>query len=277
MADQAAPGERPAGWKKDPTGRHFGRYWDGQGWTEHVISAQKVQGVDPMPADPEPSLFAGAPPGAPRGRPTAPTPGDPVASSSAKRPKDGGVKVTNKSGTKTLMFPLQEGKPGDLWIDVAYRRGEVVRSQKDLQTSGPSDSTSATAPQAKTVYKVGDTAKTGAFEVTVFGYRDPHPSANQFDKPAPGSRYVSVDVQVANPGSRQEVFSSIVGLHVVDTANRQYDIAITTGTPRAPDGQVPAGQAVRGIAVFEVPDGTTGLRLRVQGGLTASGAFFTLA
>ncbi len=39
MADQ---GPRPAGWKKDPTGRHFGRYWDGAAWTENVISAEKV-------------------------------------------------------------------------------------------------------------------------------------------------------------------------------------------------------------------------------------------
>lgn len=47
-------------------------------------------------------------------------------------------------------------------------------------------------------------------------------------------------------------------------------------TPRAPDGEIPAGEAVRGFAVFEVPDGTTGLRFRAQGGITSSGAFFNL-
>lgn len=57
MADQ-----RPAaGWKRDPSGRHFGRYWDGERWTDQVVSAEKVQGVDPI-----------APP-APAQRPAQPT------------------------------------------------------------------------------------------------------------------------------------------------------------------------------------------------------------
>lgn len=88
MADE---GQQPAGWKKDPTGRNFGRWWDGQGWTEIVISAEKVQGVDPMPARQEPSIFGDDPaPAAPRqpARPAyAPEPAP------AKRSKDGGVKV----------------------------------------------------------------------------------------------------------------------------------------------------------------------------------------
>jgi uncharacterized protein YxjI len=35
----------PANWYPDPTGRHQLRYWDGNGWTEHV-SSNGVQGVD---------------------------------------------------------------------------------------------------------------------------------------------------------------------------------------------------------------------------------------
>lgn len=42
MADQGPGQQRPAGWKKDPSGRHFGWWWDGSTWTEHVISAEKV-------------------------------------------------------------------------------------------------------------------------------------------------------------------------------------------------------------------------------------------
>jgi hypothetical protein len=84
-------------------------------------------------------------------------------------------------------------------------------------------------------------------------------------------------VQIANKGSRQETFSSFIGFHLVDGANRQYDLTITTVEPKAPEGQIPAGGAIRGLAVFEVPDGTTGMRLRVQGNFTASGAFFALA
>jgi hypothetical protein len=46
MAEQAPPQELAAGWMRDPSGRHFGRYWDGKQWTDHVISAETVPGVD---------------------------------------------------------------------------------------------------------------------------------------------------------------------------------------------------------------------------------------
>jgi hypothetical protein len=61
MADQGSGQQWPAGWKKDPSGRHYGRYWDGQQWTEHVISSDKVQSIDPLPPRPEPSLHSDAP------------------------------------------------------------------------------------------------------------------------------------------------------------------------------------------------------------------------
>ena len=48
MAQQATGQERAAGWMKDPSGRHFGRYWDGEQWTEHVISPETVPGIDPV-------------------------------------------------------------------------------------------------------------------------------------------------------------------------------------------------------------------------------------
>ena len=70
MADHGTSQERPAGWKKDPTGRHFGRYWDGHQWTAHVVSPEKVQGLDPLPPPPEPSLFRDGAPPAPESHPT---------------------------------------------------------------------------------------------------------------------------------------------------------------------------------------------------------------
>lgn len=81
MADQGTGQQRPAGWKKDPSGRHFGRWWDGQKWTENVISAEKVQSLDRLPPSPpaRPAVPVAAPtevmPAAPTIRgpmPTAP-------------------------------------------------------------------------------------------------------------------------------------------------------------------------------------------------------------
>jgi hypothetical protein len=272
MADQGQPRPKPAGWKRDPTGRHFGRWWDGDQWTENVISAEKVQSIDPLPGRPEPSIFDSPPAPPPRSAPASP-PFSPEARPPGRRSKDGGVKVWK------IALGVMLGIFGVMVACAALIGSAANDAAKDIQADladGSLDNP-GTAPEAKTVYKVGDTAKTGDFEVTVYGFKDPQTTTNQFDKPAAGNRYVSVDVQVANRGTTQQAFSSVIGLHVVDGANRQYDIEFTTVEPKAPDGQIPAGGAVRGLAVFEVPEATTGLRLRAQGSLTASGAFFNLA
>ena len=44
---QAAAGANGAGWHPDPTGRYEQRYWDGQGWTPHVVRGG-VQASDPI-------------------------------------------------------------------------------------------------------------------------------------------------------------------------------------------------------------------------------------
>lgn len=41
-----APIATPAGWHRDPHGRHELRYWDGARWTEHV-STRGVTSLDP--------------------------------------------------------------------------------------------------------------------------------------------------------------------------------------------------------------------------------------
>ncbi|MDI6711619.1 MAG: DUF805 domain-containing protein [Anaerosomatales bacterium] len=42
-----SPSQTPAGWYRDPTGRHQLRYWDSQKWTQHV-SDDGLQRTDPM-------------------------------------------------------------------------------------------------------------------------------------------------------------------------------------------------------------------------------------
>ena len=113
----------------------------------------------------------------------------------------------------------------------------------------------------------------------MYGFKNPQPSKDQFDTPQAGNHFVSVDVQVMNPGSDQQTFSSLVGFHLLDSKNHQYDEELTAAglKPGAPDGQIAGGQAIRGFVVFQVPNGTTGpLRFRAQGSITAAGAVWTL-
>lgn len=172
----------------------------------------------------------------------------------------------------TLLFVIVLATAGNAVND-------AVNSLPD--SSGPGTISSATASALnKNLYNVGDTAETGDFEVTVFGFTDPQPSANEFLEPSPGMRFVSVDVQIINPDSKdQQTFSSLLGFHLLDDQNFQYseDFMDAGLTPGAPGGEIAAGQSIRGFVAFEVPDTASGLKLRVQGSITASGAVFNLA
>jgi hypothetical protein len=46
--------------------------------------------------------------------------------------------------------------------------------------------------------------------------------------------------------------------------------------PKAPEGQLPSKQPLRGFGCFQVPDGSKGLKLRVQGSFTSAGSVFQL-
>ena len=125
---------------------------------------------------------------------------------------------------------------------------------------------------------MGDTAPTSGLNVTVYAFKDPQPPKDSFNPSSPGDHFVSVDVQVGNPGTDQRVISSLLAFHLLDAQNRQYDEDITNAgvSPGPPDGQIAGRQSIRGFVVFEVPDGTTGLRFRAQGSVTAAGAVFVL-
>jgi hypothetical protein len=148
-------------------------------------------------------------------------------------------------------------------------------------SGGGSSKKAATTPGAKSaptaVYKVGDTAKTSGWQVTVYGAKDPWTPTNQFDSPAAGNRYVQVDVQVVNTKSSQETFSSLMAFKLFDSANRSFDETLVSTQPGAPDGTVPAHGALRGFVTFEVPTSSTGLVFQVQGSLTAAGSQFKLS
>jgi hypothetical protein len=54
----AAPDDREPGWRRDPSGRHEGRFWNGRMWTFHVSDdgktahdAATVLGPTPAHAD----------------------------------------------------------------------------------------------------------------------------------------------------------------------------------------------------------------------------------
>ncbi|MDQ6725199.1 MAG: DUF4352 domain-containing protein [Actinomycetota bacterium] len=195
-----------------------------------------------------------------------------------------GIIGTLLSALLTLLIVAVIASAGSAVNTAAKSLPSTPASQQNLSPSAsgatPPASTPSPASPAKAGYNLGATAKTGDFMVTVYGFKNPQPSTNTFITPKPGMHYVSVDVQITNPDLKsQRAFSSLIGFHLLDAQNFQYteDLMDAGLTPGAPDGELAAGQSVRGYVGFEVPDTASGLKLRIQGGLTAAGAVFNLA
>jgi hypothetical protein len=127
-------------------------------------------------------------------------------------------------------------------------------------------------------YVLGETGRSGGFGFTVLGIQDPFRTPDRVATPTSGRRYVAIDVRVTNLSeSTQESFSSPDGFHLLDAHDRQIDETIVPGVePGAPDGKFAPGQAMRGLVIFEIPYGTSGLKLRCQGNITSAGAVFRL-
>jgi Domain of unknown function (DUF4352) len=71
--------------------------------------------------------------------------------------------------------------------------------------------------------------------------------------------------------------STLLNFELTDAEGRKYNQSIVADTGTAPiDGTVPPNDQRRGVVVYEVPVGITGLELRVKGDLSSGGTVFTL-
>ena len=100
-----------AGWKRDPSRRFAGRYWDGERWTEHVVSAGHVVSVDEIgEVDPVPLR----PPVAAPPAPTTPLVTSPPATAPPTTSPSQGPPSTspeNNMMTTTAFSVVDAGQP----------------------------------------------------------------------------------------------------------------------------------------------------------------------
>jgi hypothetical protein len=151
----------------------------------------------------------------------------------------------------------------------------TVAGHKAHGSAGTSGNLAGSPPAAH--YRMGQTARSGAFAFTVYAVTAPFSSAAHYALPTAGYEYVRVDLQVTNTRSSTRPFSSLLAFHLYDSEGHAYGESIVAGIqPVPPNGPISPGQALRGFAMFEVPTTATGLRLRCQGTLTAAGAVFRL-
>lgn len=111
-----------------------------------------------------------------------------------------------------------------------------------------------------TVFNVGESVQVGDLVITVNEVTSP--PGEGFNQPDDGYRFVLVDVTIENRGDRSRFLSSIQ-TWIKDAQGYCYTENITAtslATGGRIDGELPAGQTVRGQIGFEVPADASELR-----------------
>jgi hypothetical protein len=149
------------------------------------------------------------------------------------------------------------------------------------EDDGGSDSPSTAADggdsrQGDELLAVGGTGTTSGFEVTLLTVEHPFQVGEFEPGPDSGRRLIGVELSIRNTTDERKTMSSLLGLEISDDTGQRFDITIRGVDRPQIDGEAAPGETIRGWAVFEVPDTSTGLELEVRGSLTASGIRFDL-
>jgi Protein of unknown function (DUF2510) len=121
---------RPAGWERDPSGRHEYRYWDGAAWTDDVAD-QGVTSVDPMGAG-DPTVVVDPT------RPYAAVPGG-LPSGASGPPPDGYGRPSDGGGPHPTGPPPRSGPSLGLVVGLAAAAIAVIVGLVVVLTAGDDD------------------------------------------------------------------------------------------------------------------------------------------
>ena len=87
---------------------------------------------------------------------------------------------------------------------------------------------------------------------------------------------MAVELNLVNTGDEIQVFSTVMGLEIIDSLGQRWNITLAGLDLPQLGGDVLPRSNPRAWSVFEVPADASGLQLRVTGSLTASGIVFQL-
>ena len=124
-------------------------------------------------------------------------------------------------------------------------------------------------------YKIGDAIQLGDIVVTV---NSASPlDGDDFNKPDPDMQFMIVDITLENKMDKPVSISSMLQMVLKDETGQLYDqdlMAQVASKSDAPNGELAAGEKLRGKIGYEVPAGVTGLQFVFEGDLFDAGKVF---
>lgn len=130
-------------------------------------------------------------------------------------------------------------------------------------------------PEPPKEFKVGDAVKIGDSVLMVLGWSEV--AGDQFSKPDEGNKFIAVDVLFVNTSNSSASISSMLQTSLKDETGQKYtiDFMATTATKKdAPDGELSAGERIRGTVGFQIPQDAKGLEFVFDASVFGTGKVF---
>ncbi len=139
-------------------------------------------------------------------------------------------------------------------------------------TAAPTTATRASGSKAS--HTVGQTDHTGDLTVTLDTVTDPYIPSNPVEKPPAGQHFVGVEMTITC--TKQHAFSPYLSVALDDPVGHRFTPTIAGTDLTQLTGDISPGSPLRGWVFYLVPDGTTGLKMRVKSDFRSTGTVFAL-
>ena len=155
---------------------------------------------------------------------------------------------------------------------------EATEPATEAPTAAPAQTKQATevptAASRTESYSVGDVIDIGDFVLVVLGWETP---TDDIFKPDAGNVYLAVELLFVNQSDSPATVSTLLQMALKDSTDRQFTLdlgAQTASKSGALDGELAAGERIRGKIGFQVPEEAAGLVFVFDPSLFGSGKVF---
>jgi Domain of unknown function (DUF4352) len=153
---------------------------------------------------------------------------------------------------------------------------DTSTSPADTATS-PADTATSPADTAtpKQAYKIGDIVQIGDLTLVVNSLK--FSNGTDYFKPDAGNKFAIVDVTFENKGTTSTSLSTLLQMTLKDDTSQAYSVdlmAQSVSGGKSPDGELAAGEKLRGQVGFQVPTDAKGFQFVFDASLFDYGKVF---
>ena len=153
-----------------------------------------------------------------------------------------------------IIFAISMAGSGEKPEKVSQNNSVSIPS-RPAQSSAQSSKTT----ELKEKYKVGDVVKIGDYTFSVNSFEDNAASGNEYLKPKEGNKFVKINLTIENNGKEKTAISTMLQMYLKDSEGTRFKQTFLMDQKQI-DGELLAGDKIKGDVAYEVPKNSTGLK-----------------